>query len=110
MIRRPPRSTRTDTLFPYTTLFRSEQQLQPIKQFAGRWLFLEAGDITNFIEDVHCLAHQDFLDAGEMHIHNGLHRFPVREFDIMEETAAQESIRQFLLIINRKSTRLNSSH
>src|SRR3546814_13126741 len=36
MIRRPPRSTRTDTLFPYTTLFRSEtkvldrvSQLQP---------------------------------------------------------------------------------
>src|SRR3546814_14473958 len=26
MIRRPPRSTRTDTLFPYTTLFRSGQQ------------------------------------------------------------------------------------
>src|SRR3546814_6192701 len=25
MIRRPPRSTRTDTLFPYTTLFRSTQ-------------------------------------------------------------------------------------
>src|SRR3546814_2084088 len=25
MIRRPPRATRTDTLFPYTTLFRSEQ-------------------------------------------------------------------------------------
>src|SRR3546814_18728580 len=25
MIRRPPRSTRTDTLFPYTTLFRSER-------------------------------------------------------------------------------------
>src|SRR3546814_16991013 len=25
MIRRPPRSTRTDTLFPYTTLFRSNQ-------------------------------------------------------------------------------------
>src|SRR3546814_13913410 len=24
MIRRPPRSTRTDTLFPYTTLFRSD--------------------------------------------------------------------------------------
>src|SRR3546814_5043432 len=32
MIRRPPRSTRTDTLFPYTTLFRSarwRRQLQP---------------------------------------------------------------------------------
>src|SRR3546814_4592265 len=27
MIRRPPRSTRTDTLFPYTTLFRSGQAL-----------------------------------------------------------------------------------
>src|SRR3546814_2113655 len=27
MIRRPPRSTRTDTLFPYTTLFRSRQDL-----------------------------------------------------------------------------------
>src|SRR3546814_1445869 len=27
MIRRPPRSTRTDTLFPYTTLFRSAFQL-----------------------------------------------------------------------------------
>src|SRR3546814_6565981 len=26
MIRRPPRSTRTDTLFPYTTLFRSKDQ------------------------------------------------------------------------------------
>src|SRR3546814_16612095 len=28
MIRRPPRSTRTDTLFPYTTLFRSRVGLQ----------------------------------------------------------------------------------
>src|SRR3546814_9884107 len=27
MIRRPPRSTRTDTLFPYTTLFRSVMQI-----------------------------------------------------------------------------------
>src|SRR3546814_4058777 len=26
MIRRPPRSTRTDTLFPYTTLFRSPEE------------------------------------------------------------------------------------
>src|SRR3546814_20746709 len=28
MIRRPPRSTRTDTLVPYTTLFRSDQRWQ----------------------------------------------------------------------------------
>src|SRR3546814_9965684 len=27
MIRRPPRSTRTDTLFPYTTLFRSDRRI-----------------------------------------------------------------------------------
>src|SRR3546814_4951767 len=30
MIRRPPRSTRTDTLFPYTTLFRSWQLHQVV--------------------------------------------------------------------------------
>src|SRR3546814_19042129 len=30
MIRRPPRSTRTDTLFPYTTLFRSIDSLEGI--------------------------------------------------------------------------------
>src|SRR3546814_3144601 len=29
MIRRPPRSTRTDTLFPYTTLFRSDETWFP---------------------------------------------------------------------------------
>src|SRR3546814_18969078 len=29
MKRRPPRSTRTDTLFPYTTLFRSVAQIRP---------------------------------------------------------------------------------
>src|SRR6056297_4085391 len=29
MIRRPPRSTRTDTLFPYTTLFRSKRITGP---------------------------------------------------------------------------------
>src|SRR3546814_3259890 len=30
MIRRPPRSTRTDTLFPYTTLFRSKHIDAPV--------------------------------------------------------------------------------
>src|SRR3546814_17389102 len=34
MIRRPPRSTRTDTLFPYTTLFRSEDVPEPEVQSA----------------------------------------------------------------------------
>src|SRR3546814_3656699 len=31
MIRRPPRSTRTDTLFPYTTLFRSLGWLEEVR-------------------------------------------------------------------------------
>src|SRR3546814_13310920 len=36
MIRRPPRSTRTYTLFPYTTLFRSVETRQRIAGLAGR--------------------------------------------------------------------------
>src|SRR3546814_16785358 len=32
MIRRPPRSTRTDTLFPYTTLFRSQRVERLLRQ------------------------------------------------------------------------------
>src|SRR3546814_4098187 len=34
MIRRPPRSTRTDTLFPYTTLFLSVKRLQRVPIYA----------------------------------------------------------------------------
>src|SRR3546814_8911895 len=36
MRRRPPRSTRTDTLFPYTTLFRSRTELLVLVGHAGR--------------------------------------------------------------------------
>src|SRR3546814_20651179 len=35
MLRRPPRSTRTDTLFPYTTLFRSGLAVRPRHRDAG---------------------------------------------------------------------------
>src|SRR3546814_10309255 len=35
MIRRPPRSTRTDTLFPYTTLFRSEPGVDGYHEMSG---------------------------------------------------------------------------
>src|SRR3546814_14261896 len=35
MIRRPPRSTRTDTLFPYTTLFRSGRIIRAQTAVAG---------------------------------------------------------------------------
>src|SRR3546814_4945134 len=36
MIRRPPRSTRTDTLFPYTTLFRSDRPPDPCDRGCAR--------------------------------------------------------------------------
>src|SRR3546814_3137699 len=43
MIRRPPRATRTDTLFPYTTLFRSITRHRPSEaddaRFRTAWLF-----------------------------------------------------------------------
>src|SRR3546814_1491375 len=46
MIRRPPRSTRTDTLFPYTTLFRSYQgsgHQGRVRAFSAGFLFGLAG-------------------------------------------------------------------
>src|SRR3546814_17254675 len=46
MIRRPPRSTRTDTLFPYTTLFRSLWGLQD-RLSVGRIQYQHAGDAAN---------------------------------------------------------------
>src|SRR3546814_1923218 len=38
MIRRPPRSTRTDTLFPYTTLFRSVVNPAPVAMLGVSFL------------------------------------------------------------------------
>src|SRR3546814_12318026 len=58
MIRRPPRSTRTDTLFPYTTLFRS-------------W-----GELDVFELDMHHLQrldeHVEFLVLAEIFAHGGV--------------------------------------
>src|SRR3546814_5409902 len=53
MIRRPPRSTRTDTLFPYTTLFRSD--------------FVRANGRRMTIDEVQKLTAQHFqIDKSEM--------------------------------------------
>src|SRR3546814_9659984 len=49
MIRRPPRSTRTDTLFPYTTLFRSQV---PALLDEGRTVYDSLG-ITLYLADRH---------------------------------------------------------
>src|SRR3546814_2092200 len=45
MIRRPPRSTRTDTLVPYTTLFRSPSNVR-LRGTRGRSLFVKATDLS----------------------------------------------------------------
>src|SRR3546814_5401848 len=45
MIRRPPRSTRTDTLFPYTTLFRSPVIQRDIMIVRTRVLVVGAGPV-----------------------------------------------------------------
>src|SRR3546814_4643595 len=47
MIRRPPRSTRTDTLFPYTTLFRS---VLPVI-LAGEFVAIAAGGVIGAARD-----------------------------------------------------------
>src|SRR3546814_13029638 len=62
--RRPPRSTRTDTLFPYTSLFRSDVEVEGLReaglgeaggdadaQAAGRQL--EQGEAAGGIEMIH---------------------------------------------------------
>src|SRR3546814_18737838 len=52
MLRRPPRSTRTDTLFPYTTLFRSAQ-------FAGPGHEIQALGVLVLVLAVHRARHVD---------------------------------------------------
>src|SRR3546814_10396547 len=49
MIRRPPRSTRTDTLFPYTTLFRSAAERRALRRL-GPVRGLTAGQSGDRIE------------------------------------------------------------
>src|SRR3546814_16127037 len=60
MIRRPPRSTRTDTLFPYTTLFRSGHE--GLGTFAA--IMVGNADHQRFLD--RRMVVEDFLDlAGE---------------------------------------------
>src|SRR3546814_16192720 len=103
MIRRPPRSTRTDTLFPYTTLFRSLPKSSPFRGGALAQQFL-----------FELLGH--FLDvlgrpAGDIHAQAQTH---AREhfLDFIERLAAEVRRAQHLGfgLLDRKSTRLNSSH
>src|SRR3546814_10277667 len=77
MIRRPPRSTRTDTLFPYTTLFRSramnaveieeaisELTAQPFNQAEFPFAFLEAfGRKANTLKQLRSEEHTSELQS-----------------------------------------------
>src|SRR3546814_20145089 len=60
MIRRPPRSTRTDTLFPYTTLFRSE--------LANIWPFVFGYYVAAFV-DLGMLGIERFILSLEAQDH-----------------------------------------
>src|SRR3546814_16878147 len=84
MIRRPPRSTRTDTLFPYTTLFRSQELLADV---AGRCLALH-GSLGGAV--------LDGLQARRLDCRAGRQIFRHAAGDLEDQ--------------DRKSTRLNSSH
>src|SRR3546814_6065812 len=122
MIRRPPRSTRTDTLFPYTTLFRSahRRQVMPPREFEP---VAEA-----FVDPVRGKAARGLerQDARQGAIIGETHRLQPMVEGAGAEVAAQpfgnarperggiaahRPLSRILPIaIDRKSTRLNSSH
>src|SRR3546814_18262298 len=85
MIRRPPRSTRTDTLFPYTTLFRSSREAGG----AHRFLLLDR------------MGGVDRTAGDRRHLHQQL---AARAADRQPADAREYPL------VDRKSTRLNSSH
>src|SRR3546814_19800722 len=97
MIRRPPRSTRTDTLFPYTTLFRSRRDapaVAGIAQFAGQ---VEAvGDV------------ETERAIGRIAFEMQPRGRDIARRRIGERRRARRRHRE--IAVDRKSTRLNSSH
>src|SRR3546814_4508815 len=58
MIRRPPRSTRTDTLFPYTTLFRSIEVLAHLREQRRDLLHARGGRLQPFGHRCELARHQ----------------------------------------------------
>src|SRR3546814_20757944 len=100
MIRRPPRSTRTDTLFPYTTLFRSIVGIG-LTELAAQEELLRGDD---------ALVDEEIADNAERH-HQ---RMPVHQEDagVNQHVAEVERVPADAKDASgdRKSTRLNSSH
>src|SRR3546814_14771624 len=74
MIRRPPGSTRTDTLFPYTTLFRSRRQpAEPIARYGADRVLLLAIVPDRAAAAQHRLRQLRIGDVGTAE--HGLHQF-----------------------------------
>src|SRR3546814_18538239 len=73
MIRRPPRSTRTDTLFPYTTLFRSREHAHHCQQAVeiGRDVARSAGPGKTLVDHQHEAARDG--ESGGRHHHQRNH-------------------------------------
>src|SRR3546814_12658917 len=107
MIRRPPRSTRTDTLVPYTTLFRSAV-LSGLDQARGRdWL--QAQDGVSAVHHLHIWS----LGAGEIAMTAHLVRDTRDDHDAFLDRIHHALDHQFGInhpTLDRKSARLNSSH
>src|SRR3546814_7410874 len=104
MMRRPPRSTRTGTLFPYTTLFRSLQsavgfRLVVAEAVERRALMQEPG--LRRYRHQHALVHQQHRLAHLL-VPRAKGKADALEAAEREVVAAQ--------VADRKSTRLNSSH
>src|SRR3546814_12483645 len=111
MIPRPPRSTRTDTLFPHTTLFRS----RVIKR-NGTVVPYTDDKITVAITKA-CLAVEGGTAAASSRIHETVARLTEQVSTTFKRrmpsggTIHIEEIQdQVELALDRKSTRLNSSH
>src|SRR3546814_20448817 len=69
MIRRPPRSTRTDTLFPYTTLFRSahsslEEEDGELVQIDGKKLEVTKDEKQRWLSGLYWIAAQRGYKQG----------------------------------------------
>src|SRR3546814_20698426 len=103
MIRRPPRSTRTDTLVPYTTLFRS------INAPERGWNDDAGVDVTG--KTVVILVNDpDWETAGSDGPFDGHAMTYYGRWTYKYEEAARQGAAAAIIVQDRKSTRLNSSH
>src|SRR3546814_3353164 len=102
MIRRPPRSTRTDTLFPYTTLFRSPGT-RPLEAHARGQAIAASEDIIGGRIGV------PRVQRGRADIVADQRRILVEQ--ILDRQREREDLGDLGPVRqDRKSTRLNSSH